>query len=103
MSNKVSSKSRTVTVKLQYPFPWKTADGEREISEVTLGRPKGKHLKGLGKDVNFSSIIMIAAKIAKEEFITPAFFEEMDAADCMRVSEVVGDFLDSGHGIGETA
>jgi len=103
MSKTDNAKSRSVTIKLQFPFPWKTGDGEKEITEVTLGRPKGKHLKNLDKNVTLSAIIMIAAKVAVEYFITPAFFEEMDAADVMAVSELIGDFLDGGQKIGETA
>lgn len=104
MSNKVSPKSRTVTIKLKWPFEWSTAEGKREISEITLGRPKGKHLKGITKDVGMFEMFNIAYKIAQDEFITsPAFFEEMDAADCMTVTEVIGDFLDAGQETGPTA
>lgn len=102
MSEKVNTKSREVTIKLEWPFKWKTSEGEREIEQITLGRPKGKHLKGITKDVGMFEMFQIAAKIAKEDFITPAFFEEMDAADCMTVTEAIGDFLDNGRGTGPT-
>ena len=103
MSTKVSNKSRTVTIKLEWPFEWSTSEGKREITEITLGRPKGKHLKGIGKDVGMGDMFRIASKIAQDDFVTPAFFEEMDAADCMTVTEVIGDFLDNGRETGQTA
>ncbi len=97
--NKVSPKATEITIKLQYPFLF----GTTEVTEITLGRPKGKHLKSLGKDVGMHDLFQIAAKIAKEDFVTPALFDEMDAADCMTVTEVIGDFLDSGRETGEDA
>ena len=33
---------------------------------------------------------------------TPKFFDELDVADALRVSEVIGDFLDTGAGTGKT-
>ena len=103
MSNKVSPKSTTVTIKLQYPIEWEGESGKEEISEIVLGRPKGKHLRAIGKDVGMADMFLIASKIAVNKYITPKFFDEMDAADCMTVTEVIGDFLDNGQGTGETS
>ena len=103
MSKKVSPKSKSVTVNLEYPFEWPTENGKEEVKSITLGRPKGKHLKNIGKDVGMHDMFQIAAKICEEDFVTPAFFDEMDASDCMTVVEVIGDFLDNGRGTGKTA
>ena len=101
MSKKVSPK--TTIIKLEYPFVWKQSGEEKEITQIELARPKGKHLKGIGSDPGMSDMFRIASKIAKESWVTPAFFEEMDAADCMQITEVIGDFLDGGTKTGETA
>lgn len=98
----MSKRDQTVVVKFSYPFEWATAEGKAEVSQVTLKRPKGKHIKKLNKDINMETLLNLAAKIAVEDHVTPAFFDEMDAVDCLKVSEVVGDFLDSGLGTGGT-
>jgi hypothetical protein len=103
MTNEVSKKTTNVTVNLDYPFEWTTDEGKKIVSSITLKRPKGKHLKNLGKDIKFVDLLMLAAKISDHDWVTYSFFEEMDAADCMKVTEVVGDFLDSGQESGETA
>jgi len=94
MSNKNQSKSDkprgTVKIVLLYPMEW---GEEGLVKEITLKRPKGKHIKGLGRDVSAKDMLGIACKISG---YTPAFFDELDAADCMKVMEVIGDFLDSG-------
>lgn len=95
-------KSTNKIIELQYPFKWKTGDGEQLIEKVELRRPKGKHLKGLTKNVGMFEMFQIAAKVAVEDYVTPAFFDEMDAADCMEVTEVIGDFLDNGRETGPT-
>lgn len=85
----------SVTLKLQFPFKW---DGDDDVTELELKRPKGKHLRGLGKDVSMHDLFQIAAKVSG---YTPKFFDEMDAVDCIKVTEVIGDFLDSGAKIGK--
>ena len=103
MSDKISKKSKTITIDLDFPFEWEGDNGEELIKSVELSRPKGKHLKNIGKEVSMHDLFKIAAKIATAKYVTPAFFDEMDASDCMKVVEVIGDFLDGGRGIGETA
>lgn len=94
MSNK-----REVVVKLSYPFEWADEDGKREVSEVKLSRPKGKHLKKLSKDMSMDDLFYIASKVSG---YTPAFFDEMDAVDCLKITEAIGDFLDVGGETGKT-
>lgn len=96
--SKASTKPRpSKIIKLLYPIEW---DEEGEVTEIELKRPKGKHIKHLGKDVSMKEIFDIASKVSG---YTPAFFDELDAADCLQVSEVIGDFLDSGPKTGKTA
>lgn len=94
-------KEYATTLKLKYPFEWATGDsaGKQEVTEVGFRRPKGKDIKGMGKEVSLSDLLNIAAKISE---FTPRFFDEMDAVDCMAVSEVIGDFLDDGPSTGKT-
>ncbi len=101
MSNKVNGKLRPkITVTLDYPFEW-AVDGETKMVEsIELARPKGKHLKRLGRNVNLSEMLIIASKVSG---FTPAFFEEMDGADCMKVTDIINDFLDSGEETGQTS
>ena len=84
-------------IKLDFPIEW---GEEGAVTEIELKRPKGKHIKGLTKDIGFDDILKIASKVSG---YAPSFFDEMDASDCIKVSEVIGDFLDSGQEIGRTA
>ena len=93
-------KPLSVKIELEFPFEWGKDSGF--VSEIELKRPKGKHIKNLGKDVLMESLLIIAAKICVGDF-TPAFFDEMDAADCIKVTEVIGDFLEGGQKTGKTA
>ena len=83
-------KSGAVKIDLDYPLEW---GEEGLVKSIELKRPKGKHIKSLGRDANMSDMLKIAGKISG---YTPAFFDEMDAADCLKVTEVIGDFLDVG-------
>lgn len=95
--SKASTKPRpSVIIKLTYPIQW---DEEGEVTEIELKRPKGKHIKQLGKDVSMKEIFEIASKISG---YTPAFFDEMDVSDCFKVSDAVAGFLDGGPKTGKT-
>lgn len=96
----MSKKNHSIVVKLEYPIEWATENGKEEITEVSLRRPRGKDIKGIGKDVSLDDILKVAAKVSS---FTPRFFDELDAVDCMRISEVIGDFLDSGPQTGKTS
>lgn len=78
---------------LKYPIKW----DDKEVIEVEIRRPKGKHLKKLGGNMNMNSIMGIAANVSD---YTPAFFDELDGADYIGVSEVIGDFLGDGQETG---
>ena len=98
MSEEKNHKSTSVTIKLEYPIKW--GKDEEEVTEITLARPKGKHLKSIGGNASMNDLFGIASKVSG---YTPRFFDEMDVADCMRVTEVIGDFLDGGQETGKTA
>ncbi len=95
--SKSEKKSQIVRVELAYPIDW---DNDEEITFIELKRPKGKHIKGLGKDPGIKDILDIASKVSG---YSPRFFDELDAVDCLKVSEVIGDFLEDGQKTGPTA
>ncbi len=97
MSKEEKTPPSEVIVKLDYPIKW----GEGGlVDSVELKRPKGKHLRKLNRDVGMSQLLDIASKVSG---YTPSFFDEMDASDCMKVTEAIQDFLDVGPETGETA
>lgn len=95
------SSSNNIKMKLEYPFEWaKNGSGEKAmIEEIEFSRPKGKHIKGIGKDVSLSDLFRIAGKVSG---YTPGFFDEMDVKDCMKVTDIISDFLDDGQETGRT-
>ena len=96
-SESTSNKKVKTIVKLRFPIEF---GEEGFVEEIALSRPKGKHIKNLGKDPSMDDIFIIASKISG---YPPSFFDELDASDCLSISEVIGDFLDSGQEIGKTA
>lgn len=94
--SEVSQKAQSVKVQLKYPIEW---GQEGLVKEVELKRPKGKHIKGLSKDIAMGDLFQIAAKVSG---YTPAFFDELDAVDCLKISEVIGGFLEAGPETGRT-
>lgn len=84
------------TVPLKHPFKF----GEREVTEVSLDRLKGKHIRKIGAHPTVDDLLNLASKSAKEP---PALFDEMDAEDVMAVTEVVADFLGGSQSTGESA
>lgn len=92
----MNERKKEVVVKLDWPLKW---DSDELVTEITLRRPKGRDIKSIGKDLNMADLLAIAAKLSG---YTPAFFDELDGADCLKVTEVVGDFLDNGQVTGES-
>lgn len=84
------------TVQLKHPFTF----GEREVTEITLDRLKGKHIRKMGASPTVDDLLSLASKSAKEP---PALFDEMDAEDVFAVTEVIGDFLGGSQPTGESA
>ncbi len=94
--SEVSKKTRAVKVKLEYPIDW---GEEGLVKEIELKRPKGKHIKNFNKDIGMTQLFQVASKVSG---YPPSFFDEMDAVDCLQVTEVIGDFLDTGPRTGKT-
>ena len=84
-----------VKYKLQYPIEW---DG-KTIDTLAFRRPKGKHIKKLGSSLVTEDLMILASKLCDE---SSAVFDEMDAADVLKISELVGNFLDSGQKTGSS-
>jgi len=80
---------KAVTITLEYAIEF---DG-KSITEITLNRPKGKHLKKMKGDPGVSDLIGIASKCSG---IAPLVFDEMDGQDITRVCEEIGNFLSGG-------
>lgn len=76
--------SKTITLK--HPFQF----GDREVTELTLQRLKGKHLRKLPGKPTMDDLLGLASKSSSE---APALIDELDAEDVMAVTEVIGDFL----------
>jgi len=89
---KSSPRLMSATVKLQFPIQW--GEGEDNlVKEVKLRRPRGKDIKGLGKDMDVGDLLKIAASTSQ---YTSKFFDEMDAVDCFELTGAIADFLDDG-------
>ena len=92
---KKARKPKSITVKLSEPIDW----GEDTITEITLTRPKAKHIEHLSGNPTMKELLGIAQKISGHP---PALIKDLDAEDAMSLVEVVGDFLDSGQETGKT-
>ena len=81
----MSKTSRTITLK--HPF---NDDGE-EIKEITLPRPKVKHLKAM--DMGDGEVDKATLLIASLSGVKPHVVEQIDAEDFAEISSVVADFF----------
>ena len=85
--------SRSVEITLEYPVEWKG----RQISTVTLRRPKGRDFRFLPEGDNVAAQDMFAffAQLLSVggEQLTEEFIEEMDGADINILSETATGFL----------
>ena len=92
---KAKSPASEVVLKLRTPVEM----GSERITEITFQRPKGKHLKKIGTEVNGETVMTIASKISGHP---PMLFDELDVFDWRKVGEVIGDFLDDGQKDGDS-
>lgn len=93
----IEHKGGHALVKLYVPVKW---DDDEPVSELEIKRPKGKHLKFLKGSPTFFDLMQIASKTSG---YTPKFFDELDGADLVNITGVIGDFLDTGPKTGRTA
>lgn len=92
----VIPKRGSATLKLEYPMEW----GDELIEEITITRPKAKHLSLFSDEDRLGSLILIAQQNSE---YTPAFFEELDISDGARVADMIAGFLENGQKTGKTA
>ena len=84
----------SVEIKLQYPVEY----DDKTYDTIVLKRPKGKHLKKLPQDPRLEDLLILAVKCSG---LPNGVFDNMDGADCITVTEQIGDFLESGQKIGK--
>jgi len=71
------------------------------ITELTLRRPKLKHLRGINLDqMTGDSIIELISRLAD---IPPSSTEDIDGEDIEAVSEVIGGFFGPSPAIGDSS
>ena len=83
-------------IKLNYPIEW---GSEGLVDQITLKRPKGRHMRNINKDVGMDELLNMASRCSGKP---SRFFDEMDGSDCIEVSVAIQDFLDNGQEIGPT-
>jgi hypothetical protein len=97
--------ARTIKVvdgKTVYPLAHPVELAGEIITEVTIGRIKGKHMRKLPadpKEYTLGTIMDLAAKAMGE---TSVLLDEMDSEDVQGVCEIVGERFSGGQATGET-
>ena len=86
----VMQKTRTLLVPVKMP------DGEM-LTEIVVPRLKAAHLRKLGTAPRVGDIIDILPDLCA---LPPKVVDEIDGADTVALTEIVGDFLDPGQGVG---
>ena len=103
MEGKPAKKRVPTLIELEYPIEW---DGKL-IDKIMLHRPKGKHIKGMKSDATMEDMLLIAAKLIEIPDdksgmgVATAMISELDGADCIAISELLGTFLESGQRTGK--
>lgn len=87
--------SDTQVIKLQYP----RTVGDRQVSQLTLRRPRVKDLKLMDKLEGVEGSVAMIAQLTGEP---DALIEELDAADFMAISDTVEGFLPATPGTGKS-
>lgn len=77
------------TIKLTYPVEF----DNQTIEEITLQRPKGKHLKKMPATPGMNDLLALASRVSG---LAPVIFDELDGVDVTAVCEAIGDFLSDG-------
>jgi len=74
--------------------------GDETLGELTLAKPKAKHLKGVNiSNMRADELIQLASKLSAHP---PAMIGELGMQDFVFVSGVIGDFLGGGGEDGKT-
>lgn len=76
-----------ITIKLSEPIEW----GSEAITEITLQRPRAKHIKNIStKDVKIADMLAIASKLSG---VSASALDELSMDDMHKVVEAVGELL----------
>ena len=74
--------------------------GSETINQITLQKPKAKHLKGLNlQNLKFDDFLVIISNLSD---MPTSQVEEMGLEDTFDLVDVVTGFLDNGQGTGNT-
>jgi hypothetical protein len=77
------------TVKLKTPVTW----GSEVIFELTVQKPKAKHVRNLPAEPKTGDLLDLAASLCGQ---TPRLIDELSIEDMTALMEVVGSFLGGG-------
>lgn len=83
------------TIKLTSPIQW----GSEMIFELTVQKPKAKHVRNLPAEPKTGDLLDLAASLCG---LTPRAVDELSIEDMTALMEVVGSFLSSGRKIGSS-
>lgn len=84
------------TLKLKSPVQW----GSEVIFELTVQKPKAKHVRHLPAEPKTGDLLDLAANLCGQ---TPRMIDELSIEDMTSLMEVVGGFLGNGPKTGESA
>ena len=88
-------------VTLQHPFKW--ADDQGDVTEITVFRPKVFHMRGIDfkkLDGNMDEMLKLVHKLTGHP---PKFLDKIDFTDLEKIIEVITGFLDSGQKSGSSS
>lgn len=85
----------SVVYTLQYPVEH---NGEVH-RQLTLKRPKGRHIKSISGDPTMKDLLALASQVSGQ---LPSMIDEIDAVDCIQIAGILGNFLGNGPEIGKT-
>lgn len=79
-------KKGSFTYKLNYPIEW----GDQTIEEITLKRPKAKHIAHLSEKSGLGDILRVISKVSGH---SQAVINELDGQDATALADLMGELL----------
>lgn len=86
----VENDDGSVTLQLEYAVTY----GSEDISEITLSRPKAKHLEkidGAPQNMGFKDILKLIGELSAQP---PNVVRQLDAVDIQALSEIIAYFFE---------
>jgi hypothetical protein len=74
--------------------------GSETITELRLIKPRAKHIRNFGTNQTVGDMLDLVGKLARQP---KSFIDELSASDALKLSELVGSFLQGSARTGETA